>query len=452
MLLRRARVFVILGLLTGCAGIIGVPDLTLEESPVLDDAGPRDASRFDVAQADGQVVAPIDATVNDVGVEASRDANAGDDADADAGTDGATSCASPSLDSDPKNCGFCGHDCRGAACTAGLCEPTSLGTLGLYFDAMVEYGDYVYVGLTRDETIGSEMYRAAKTPSHPVATPIVFGKHSDVAGMVVLGKRLYFVVYEDKESGGSSHGGLWSCPLDTDDPCADPTFHAASYQPWSISTDGKAIYYADYNDGIYRFDPDTNLASAWRPNDAYSWPNIDARGNDLFYLHLDYNGTVRNPLTLRYANAIGDDYETADTYPGNDLLAGQLFGTDKALYYTVYEVDDSAAHGGLVRRVARPSAADAGAGVTTTCSYGRDSNFGPSGLFIDPDRIYWTNRGSATQALTGSVNVCPLAESGDCCETPTRLWKGTARPNAVTADTAWVYWATLDGDIMKVAK
>src|SRR5262245_42716600 len=30
------------------------------------------------------------------------------------------------LDNDPANCGSCGHDCLGASCTAGLCEPEEL--------------------------------------------------------------------------------------------------------------------------------------------------------------------------------------------------------------------------------------------------------------------------------------------------------------------------------------
>lgn len=442
--MRRARLLVLFGLLTGCAGIIGIPDLTLEELPATNDAGPLDA-RADSAQADGHVVAPVDAAGTDARPETEAGLDAGEDAGADAGdAEAGSGCATPSLDADDKNCGFCGHDCHGAKCTAGLCEPTPLGALSGPFDAMVEYGDYVYVGLTRSD-VGSRLYRVEKTPRNPIGAPAVFGKHNDVSGMVVLKDRLYFVVYEAKEDGNNNHGGLWSCPLATDDPCDNPTNHAAAFQPWGISTDGEYVYYADYSDGIFRFDPSMNSASQWRGNGAYSWPNIDGRGNDLFYLHLDYNGTVTNPLTLRYANA--GDYVIADTYAGNNLVAGQLFGTKKALYFTGYEADDSAATGGLVRRVGRPSA---GATVKT-CSYGGDSNVGPSGLFIDPDRIYWTNRGT-TNALAGSVDFCPLAESGDCCETPIRLWEGADRPNAVAADATWVYWATLNGEFKKVAK
>jgi hypothetical protein len=77
------------------------------------------------------------------------DATAGDGA-----ADAPAMCAPPetlcgddcrSLDTDPANCGACGHDCLGATCAAGLCEPTELGSVaqgtwrGLAVDATYVY-------------------------------------------------------------------------------------------------------------------------------------------------------------------------------------------------------------------------------------------------------------------------------------------------------------------------
>ncbi len=44
--------------------------------------------------------------------------------------DGATACDGKCvlLDSDPGNCGACGHDCLGAACQSGLCAPQEIAT------------------------------------------------------------------------------------------------------------------------------------------------------------------------------------------------------------------------------------------------------------------------------------------------------------------------------------
>lgn len=42
------------------------------------------------------------------------------------GNDGSVACAE-NLASNSLNCGACGHDCLGAACTAGVCQPTVIG-------------------------------------------------------------------------------------------------------------------------------------------------------------------------------------------------------------------------------------------------------------------------------------------------------------------------------------
>src|SRR3990172_1836857 len=54
----------------------------------------------------------------------------GDAASGDGALDGeAGPCTpSPSFATDPRNCGSCGHDCLGGACTAGACEPFALVT------------------------------------------------------------------------------------------------------------------------------------------------------------------------------------------------------------------------------------------------------------------------------------------------------------------------------------
>ena len=50
------------------------------------------------------------------------------------------------LDSDPGNCGECGHDCLGGSCSAGTCEPIELATgKGRLFMVQVDE-DHVYYG------------------------------------------------------------------------------------------------------------------------------------------------------------------------------------------------------------------------------------------------------------------------------------------------------------------
>ena len=71
------------------------------------------------------------------GPGAEADADARSDVMSDDGLDGAApltdggagSCPGRDISTDPKNCGACGHDCRGGACKAGSCQPFRIGML-----------------------------------------------------------------------------------------------------------------------------------------------------------------------------------------------------------------------------------------------------------------------------------------------------------------------------------
>jgi hypothetical protein len=58
-------------------------------------------------------------------------------------SDCTTACAN--LDSDPKNCGACGHDCLGGTCQGGYCQAFKLGDVATgYVGRIVPDGDKVY--------------------------------------------------------------------------------------------------------------------------------------------------------------------------------------------------------------------------------------------------------------------------------------------------------------------
>jgi hypothetical protein len=68
----------------------------------------------------GAVDAPVkESSTADVTPESATDSSP--EGAADAGCDGA-------YDSDPANCGACGHGCLGGACVAGQCQPVLLAT------------------------------------------------------------------------------------------------------------------------------------------------------------------------------------------------------------------------------------------------------------------------------------------------------------------------------------
>jgi hypothetical protein len=90
----------------GCSALLGVDDIAYADP----DATPNDAD----GARDASDAATTDATSPD---GAEPDASPARDA-----------CApnAPGSPSDPRNCGACGHDCRGGGCTSGVCQPYKL--------------------------------------------------------------------------------------------------------------------------------------------------------------------------------------------------------------------------------------------------------------------------------------------------------------------------------------
>ena len=102
------------------------------------------------------------------------------------GGGGAAPCV-PSGDhaSDPKNCGACGHDCLGGACTAGQCRPVAIWTgradPPLYVDA-----EYVYWALYKPtgehECRKASLVRAPKSSPPLTGAPEVIAAESKLLG------------------------------------------------------------------------------------------------------------------------------------------------------------------------------------------------------------------------------------------------------------------------------
>ena len=86
----------------GCSGILGIQDRSL-------DPGAGDAAGSDVNTGDGHSDAPPDTGPVD----------GGGDGPVETGPCG-------DLMTNAHNCGRCGHDCLGGACTAGVCQPFEL--------------------------------------------------------------------------------------------------------------------------------------------------------------------------------------------------------------------------------------------------------------------------------------------------------------------------------------
>ena len=98
-----------------------------------------------------------DASVGGAGGRAGHDGSVGaggqggSGAVAGAASSGGAGGTCGNTSSDPHNCGFCGHDCLGGACSAGTCMPVTLasnpfGSWGIAVDATAVYWTNVSTG------------------------------------------------------------------------------------------------------------------------------------------------------------------------------------------------------------------------------------------------------------------------------------------------------------------
>lgn len=432
--MKRSRLFLLFSFLTGCAGLIGVPDLDFVDSPA--DAGP-----------DGNVVVdanPVDANRPDTSVPFT---DGGTDARVDATVDAAT-CDLSVIATDPLNCGRCGHSCLGGTCSAGMCQAVPLTTVGgATFRFIVEHGDFVYAS-TFWRGFGDQpgIYRISK--ANGARTKFIDRTYVDQ--LVVSGNTLYYTDTDYAFNDAGRTGGIWSCPLDGTTVCT-PKLLEISDEPHAIALDRGTLYWGEpkqdrlraleIDAGFFPGSPDAATRSLGGVESStfayYLWA-----GGDIFSLG-GFNAKAyvsRHPVD-------GGAPEELSRYAATDPNPGSITGNATAIFFAAHDFETTT--GGIVRRVRRPDAPL----TQTTCSYGDAiENVRPAGVYIDGTSIFWTNLGDfASPYARGSIATCP--QEGACCTTPTILWRGAGEPAGITGDANALYWVTYrTGDVYKMAK
>lgn len=103
--------------------------------------------------------------------------------------EGAPSCVD--LKTDPKNCGTCGHDCVGGACTAGSCQPTTLATGQNAIMKLVPTAAKLYWARSKTNTQTGGIYVADLDGQN--ATPLYdAGATAYCTGLAVTSTAAYF--------------------------------------------------------------------------------------------------------------------------------------------------------------------------------------------------------------------------------------------------------------------
>ena len=149
--------------------------------------------------------------------------------------DGGSACPGADLTMNPKNCGACGHDCMGGACTASKCQPVKL-----FGGAVAAYGIAVdATNLYFTDINGGAVYTMAKNAAAPsTATKIADTADPLVYDIVADGKGVFF------SWGSGASGGKGSLETISSDGGNRRALMEDASVPRGLSLDNINVYFA----------------------------------------------------------------------------------------------------------------------------------------------------------------------------------------------------------------
>jgi hypothetical protein len=409
--MKRIHIVFSLVVLTGCAGLIGVPDLSFDENAA---SGHSDGgSQNDGSAHDG-------------------------DTSPHPGTDGGTgTCDTSKVATDPHNCGRCGHDCLGGTCSAGKCASVVVqGGLSNPDDLAIDANN-VYV-TSRENGV---VLRIAKQGG---LSTVLANNQIEARGVAVNGSTLFWSNgYFEGDGGGDDHynGGVWSCPLPD---CATKTLVTTGSYAMNVRFSNGVLFFAENNNSsVVRVNPDgTARSSLSSPNQPFSLAVDDT--------HVYYQaGSGLNRIPISGG--------TADESVDDEVINSERWGFVAVDGERVYWAFTGTNGQGLVKSAFKASL-DGPKEI-----YG-DSNKGSCGVAIDETTLYWTNSGTWQDQANdyannhdGSVLACPKAGCGG--KPPVTLESGLLYPYSIAVDGDAIYFLTFgtkfgstDGELRRIAK
>jgi hypothetical protein len=352
-----------------------------------------------------------DRVAADVATDSTMDARS--EAAIDAPTDAPPTDASCSvnLQTDPDNCGRCGHSCLGGACTTGQCQPITIAAGQDYPWALTLANASVYWA---NDGADSGVLVCPTSGCVDAGASVIASNQVFPSAVAVDATNVYW----------TTAGTLSTCPLSG---CpAGPVVLASATQPLAVAQDAVNLYWTEFNfaspaaGSVYACPkpgcvPITTVASSQTGpfgvavDDAgIYWLDNAAMPPQLAQCQLACGSPSFTPISPNDPRYIATD-------------GTRIYWTDRAAVWACSE-----------------GACDAGVLAPNQQS--------ASGIALDTGNVYWASSGN------GAIMTC----SKTACS-PIVLALGQAQPHGVAVDSVAVYWTNTGatsgaGSVMKVAK
>lgn len=311
------------------------------------------------------------------------------------------------LQTDPGNCGTCGHDCLGGTCVGGACQPSVLvSNQQDPYDIAID-GTNVY-WVDNIATIGT-VNACALTGCNNTPTVLASGQSGPTGITVNAG-----VVYWVNIGMGVNGGSVMSCPAGG---CAGtPTPLATNLNaPTAIAVAAGNAYFTG-SSGTMKCATASCTPTAFGPGGS----DIVVDGTNAYWTAT--GGPVRCALGgcggTPTAIATGQLSPWAIAVDGSNVYWSNLSGHTVALCLIA---------GGCNGNPTEVSPATR-----------------PNDVAVDATNVYWVD------FTTNTISSCAIA---GCSNKPTILASGQMSPNALAVDTTAIYWVNENpGAVMKLAK
>lgn len=323
--------------------------------------------------------------------------------------------------SDTHNCGRCGHDCLGGACSAGVCQPLVLVApdSGARPSHLVVQGQYVYWSDSVNDAIN-------RTDTKSLQTTNIYYGGFDLDGLALDDAGIYFA---DVSSVYRCNIGGCAGTADTLAPDG-----STSGTPWFVAVDDNGVYWDDSD----TMDVHTVPKMGGTVRTIYTGPG-DA---GLAYFRADGRYVYVAGADGTVVRIPEDGGAPQQMNPGLQLPSAWELALDSQNLY--WSQDDPNLGPGTINVV--------GLNSQSPRTFATNQPI-PSGIAADSQNLYWTNFGTNADSQSGSVVTCPLSS----CTSPLVLATGQHIPRNIALDDVAVYWANFgngdnDGSLVRVAK